>query len=255
MLVTLPDGEELAGDDPALGARLSELCGRRVALVPLPPAHDRRAFRGGMVSGAAIRRELGLGDDDPLPDAGDMPLRTLASVARYSTPPGLFADLAPLQLLTTTAVAGVGAALAADPHDAAVEDGPGGVAVRRFRPSVLVEPDGATAPPSAADAFPERCWVGHEVHVGAARLPVTMPTVRCVVPTREQPGLERRRQLGRALGGPDGRFLGVYADVARGGEVRVGDEVRLDLREPGAWAAATTRVRRAVVRTGGRLLG
>ncbi|MCW2868537.1 MAG: sulfurase, partial [Marmoricola sp.] len=242
VLVTLPDGEQLASGDPRLDARLSDLCGRDVALVPLPRADDTSAHRGGLTSAAAVRRELGLADGEPLPDASAMPVRTLAALARWSTPPGSFVDIAPVQLLTTRAVQALGEALAAgaDADDAAgagAEDGPGGLAVRRFRPSVLVELTGDGLP-----AYPEREWVGHHLHVGPeAALPVTMPTVRCVVPTREQPGLPRRQRLSRALVELDDRFLGVYADVARPGSVQVGNEVRLVHHEPGAARSALAR--------------
>lgn len=251
VLVTLPDGERLRSGDPRLDQRLSELCDRDVALVPLPRLDDRAAHRGGLTSAAAVRRELGLADDEPLPDAAAMPVRTLAAVARWSTPPGTFADIAPVHLLTTHAVRALGEALATDPQDDTVEDGPGGLAVHRFRPTVLVElADGDHA------AHPERQWVGAHLHLGAqAVLPVTMPTVRCVVPTREQPDLERRRRLSRALVGTDDRFLGVYADVARPGVVRVCDELRLEHQQRGAARSALGHVRDAVLRAGSRVVG
>ncbi len=167
VLVTLPDGEELTSGDPRLDSRLSELCDRVVALVPLPAPSDRAAHRGGLVSGDAIRRELGLADDEPLPDAAAMPVKALATVARWSTPPGMFTDLAPVHLLTSRAVAAVGEALVvgsggaggSDGPDGAVpldEDGSGGLSPRRFRPTVLVDLDEA-APRRTRSA---RGWAG-----------------------------------------------------------------------------------------------
>ncbi len=97
--------------------------------------------------------------------------------------------------------------------------------------------------------------MGGRIRLGAdAVLPVTMPTVRCVVPTREQPGLDRRREVSRALMETGDRFLGVYADVSHPGLVRVGDEVRVDHETPSAARTALHRVRSAVLRTGSRLL-
>ena len=251
VLVTLPDGDQLRSGDRRLDQRLSELCDRDVALVPLPRSDDTAAHRGGLTSAAAVRRELGLADDEPLPDAAAMPVRTLAALARWSTPPGTFVDIAPVHLLTTHAVRALGEALAADPQDDTVEDGPGGLAVHRFRPTVLVElADGDHA------AYPEREWVGAHLHLGSqAVLPVTMPTVRCVIPTREQPDLERRRRLNRALVETNDRFLGVYADVARPGVVHVGDEIRLELQQQGGARSALARVRGALLRAGGRVVG
>ncbi|MCW2817784.1 MAG: sulfurase, partial [Marmoricola sp.] len=255
VLVTLPDGEQLRGGDPRLDARLSTLCDRDVALVPLPSRDDATAHRGGLTSAAAVRRELGLADDEPLPDASAMPVRTLAALARFSTPPGTFADIAPVHLLTTQAVRAVGEVLATDPADVGAEVGPGGLSVRRFRPTVLVDLAGDRAG-DLDGTYPERGWVGGHVHLGSqAVLPVTMPTVRCVIPTREQPDLQRRQRLGRTLVERNDRFLGVYADVSRPGIVHVGDEVRVVHQEPGAARSTLARVRGAVLRAGSRVVG
>ncbi len=164
----------------------------------------------------------------------------------------MFTDLAPVHLLTTQAVRAVATAAAEEGETGTDEQGPGGLDPRRFRPTALVELTGRD--PDAA--YPERAWVGGRVRLGhEAVLPVTMPTVRCVVPTREQPGLTRRREVGRAVAATNDRFLGVYADVARPGTVRVGDEVHVEHEDPGAGRAALQLVRRVVLRAGGRLLG
>ncbi len=96
--------------------------------------------------------------------------------------------------------------------------------VRRFRPNVLVALD------QPAGGYPEACWVGGDVELGSVALRITNQSIRCVVPTRGQPGLELDRTLNRRLAECTQRFLGVYADVATAGVVRVGDEVRV--REP-----------------------
>jgi len=54
-------------------------------------------------------------------------------------------------------------------------------------------------------------------------LDVTMPTIRCVMPSRAQPGFEVNRQITRAVATRAERCLGVYCWVERGGSVRVGD--------------------------------
>ena len=46
---------------------------------------------------------------------------------------------------------------------------------------------------------------------------VTIPTIRCVVPTRPQPGIELDRGITRQLAERTNRFLGVYADVGDAG--------------------------------------
>ncbi|MGV0801531.1 sulfurase, partial [Mycolicibacterium elephantis] len=52
-----------------------------------------------------------------------------------------------------------------------------------------------------------------------------MPTIRCVVPSRAQPGLEVDRRITRAVAQRAGRCLGVYCWVDTAGAVRVGDAV------------------------------
>ena len=56
------------------------------------------------------------------------------------------------------------------------------------------------------------------------------PTVRCSVPTREQPGMPADADVIRTVKHHSDRCLGVYANVGRGGRLAVGDE--LELRAP-----------------------
>ncbi len=142
----------------------------------------------------------------------------MLTLARYATPPGTFVDLSPVHVLSTASLA----TLSDDgvPYD-----------VRRFRPNVLVALDAVTWDVGAkGDGYPEAAWVGGDVEFGSVALRVTNPTIRCVVPTRPQPGLELARGLTRQLAESTERFLDVYADVVAPGVVRVGDAVRV--REP-----------------------
>ena len=92
---------------------------------------------------------------------------------------------------------------------------------RRFR--MLVEVDG---PPP----FGEEAWIGERVRVGEAIVRVVRPVRRCVMTTLDPDSgtqdVSTLQALGRARGGADGVYLGVYADVERGGPVRVGDDLR-----------------------------
>ena len=65
-----------------------------------------------------------------------------------------------------------------------------------------------------------------------AVLDVMMPTVRCVVPSRAQPGIEVDRRITKAVAVRAQRCLGVYCGVDSGGTVRVGDDVAV--RTPNA---------------------
>ena len=123
-------------------------------------------------------------------------------------PPGTFFDALPVHVLSTASLR------AMQPSH------PGGVwDVRRFRPTVLVETDG--------DGFPEDGWIGSSVRIGGAELMVVAPTVRCVMTTREQPGLERDLDIVKAVNRDHESNLGVYAVVSRPGPVAVGDPVEI----------------------------
>lgn len=214
VVITLPDGAEVASDDPDVDAALSAVLDRDVRLEALAPGrrvhrlswHERaRSF-----SPAGIRRDLGIGSDEALPDATRMDLRALATITRYATPPGTFVDLAPVHLVTEASLRTLGAALDAGPLDH-----------RRLRPNLVLATD--------EEGLPEAGWRGSDLRVGAAVLRVTMPTVRCVVPSREHAGdVPVDRRITRAVAVTADRFLGAYAAIAVPGAVAVGDaaEVR-----------------------------
>ena len=66
----------------------------------------------------------------------------LVTFARYSTPPGMFVDLAPVHVLSQTSLATIGAEIGTD------------LDVRRFRPNVLLALD------DPDDDLPESHWTG-----------------------------------------------------------------------------------------------
>lgn len=210
--ITFPDGTVLSSNDGQVHAKLSELAGREVRLTALPPADDTSLHRlsraeRAHTSIASVRSDLGLAEGEKLPDFSMMRISDLATQARYSTPPGSFVDSAPVHVLSKTSIATVGAELEAE------------LDVRRFRPNVLLElgdPDGS---------LPESNWLGARLTLGAAVLTVTMPTIRCVVPSRAQPGIDVDRRITRAVAERAGRCLGVYCWVDTAGTVRVGDAV------------------------------
>ncbi|MBI5338387.1 MAG: MOSC domain-containing protein [Mycolicibacterium rufum] len=234
VVITMPDGRKFDGADPEADAALSELVDREVRLVALPAPKDTSAHRMSLQTSLdnfaadQVRRDFGLGDTDELPDTSVFSTRQMVTLARYSTPPGTFVDLSPVHVLTTASLRSLSAD--GNPYD-----------VRRFRPNVLVDID--------ADGFPESAWVGGEVRLGAVVLSVTNPTIRCVVPTRPQPGVELDTSLTRRLAERTDRFLGIYADVATPGTVRVGDDVSARQAEPpGVVQRATAAAGKAATR-------
>jgi uncharacterized protein len=209
--ITFPDGTLLHSGDERVHAKLSELAGRDVRLTALPPAEDtslhrlRLEHQTDTLSSASLRSDFGVADGENLPDLSMVPMTDLLTLGRYSTPPGTFVDLAPVHVLTTTSLAALGAEVG-DELD-----------VRRFRPNILVALDDPEAD------LPEAQWVGAHLVFDEATLKISMSTVRCVVPSRKQPGLDVNRQINRALAAKTQRCLGVYCAVERTGTVRVGD--------------------------------
>ena len=133
-----------------------------------------------------------------------------SEVWEFATPPASFVDLAAAHLLTDASL------------EAARRKYPGGDwDVRRFRPTLLISATGSTA------GFEEDAWVGREVACGEVVFGPFMPTPRCAMPTRAQPGLARDTAISRSLTDHHANALGVYASVVRGGCVRIGDRVAL----------------------------
>lgn len=232
--ITFPDGTVLRSDDPGVHTKLSELAGREMRLTALPPASDTSLHRlGGSHPDnspiASMRSDFGIADGGTLPNLSMMRISDLTLLSRYSTPPGMFVDLAPVHVMSRTSLATIGAAL----------DG-GEVDVRRFRPNVLLALD------DPADGLPESQWTGGHLTLGDTVLEVTMPTVRCVVPSRAQPGLEVDRRITRAVAERADRCLGSYCWVDAGGVVGVGDEVAFRPHRHRALAGATRRGKRMV---------
>lgn len=119
-------------------------------------------------------------------------------------PAGTWLDLADAHWLSTASLAA-----AAELHPAGDWD------VRRFRPTALFDVAGAT--------FAEDAWTA--VDAGSVRSEVLMPTMRCSMPSRAQPGLERDLEIGRTLRDQHGNNLGLYARIAEAGAIAVGDPV------------------------------
>lgn len=124
-------------------------------------------------------------------------------------PPGTFLDALPVHLLSTASLRAM-----ANRHPDGEWD------VRRFRPTVLVDVEGN-------GEFPEDAWIGSSIQVGGAEVTVVAPTVRCVMTTRAQPGLEWDLDIVNSVNRDHESNLGVYAVVSRPGRVAVGDPLSL----------------------------
>jgi uncharacterized protein YcbX len=124
-------------------------------------------------------------------------------------PGGPFVDLAAVHVLTT---ASLRAATALHPE--------GDWDIRRFRPTAVLD--------VAGDGFVEDAWVGQHVGLGdGVVVDPFMPTIRCAMITRAQPGLAKDADIARSLQQEHGLNLGLYCAIGTPGTVAVGDEVRV----------------------------
>ncbi len=209
VVVTLPDGSEHGVHDPTLRPALEALFGRTLAVDGFSPDDP-----GTYDSEWPEIEGLTLAGDIEFPNA-------MAGGA------GGYVDVGVLHVLSTSAMR----ALAAADPDLEVD-------VRRFRPTLLLDtPD--------LDGIPDDDWEGRTLRIGdEVVLALGGPAPRCIMTTLAQPALTApdRPALSRQpavlrtiaainrIENPFGTFacLGAYAEVARPGTVRVGDELVLD---------------------------
>lgn len=124
----------------------------------------------------------------------------------WPCPSGTFFDLATVHVLTT---ASLRAAERLHPDGAWLVD--------RFRPTVLVE--------AAGDGFVDDGWVGGRLRFGTVEISVDLPTMRCVMTTRAQPGLARDLQIVKTVNHHHDGNLGLYCSIVTPGEAALGDDV------------------------------
>lgn len=242
VIVGFPDGNETSSSDPGIHAALSAYLDRDVQLRPLPPLKDKGQYRGNMMTQADIRTILGVEDDEPLPDLSMFPIKKLAEITMYATPVGSYVDAYPVHLVTDRSLRTIAATAPDSDFD-----------VRRFRPTLLVEVD-AQSVDAPDSGYPEWGWCGGILCTPGARLLPQIPTIRCVMPSHEQPQLKRDREVSRALSAHSRRCLGVYGSVAQAGEIIEGDTIDLipAQRSKLAVAAGTgaARVKKVLMKAG-----
>jgi uncharacterized protein YcbX len=196
--ITFPNGGEIASTDREVNGVLSGFLGREVALISTPPAKAERE---------ADRTE------DDLGSARDVRQEALGLAA-----PGSFLDFAPIHVLSTTTLDGLGERAPESRFD-----------VRRFRPNILLEGSGLA----------EHEWPGDSAAIGAVRLTFIDPTPRCVMTTLPQADLPRDTMIFRTaaawIKAPSITFApgemmsviaGVHATATAPGVISVGDVLR-----------------------------
>jgi uncharacterized protein len=201
--IGLPDGTDVAADDPGVDELLSRLLGRPVRLISKRPD-------GATLERPDPERLLELGLDADFAEVGGR----ILEIAQ-ATPGDSFTDDAPLHAITTATLEHIG------------------VEALRYRPNLVI------ATPAGYPPYAENDWIGKEFDVGEARLRGLAATTRCVVPTLEHgslpraphalrtPAVENRWEAGGSGAQP---CAGVYFGVVAEGVIRVGDRVSMTSR-------------------------
>jgi uncharacterized protein YcbX len=185
--IALPDGSVRYGDDPDLESHLTASLGRPVRFASTAPAQP-------------VLEEY-------WPDLDDLAHRD--EVTEENMPAATFFDCATVHLLTTNTLAALAARYPA-----------GNFAVGRFRPNVLLD--------AGAGDFPEDAWIGKTVRLGNdVLLNITGPAPRCVMTTLGHGDIPADLGVLRAAATHHSAHVGVYAEVAHGGTVAVGDSLVL----------------------------
>lgn len=227
--ITFPDGTEIHSNDPAINSRLSEVFQKNVTLWPRQPASNKDHYRRRSASArlmapllrtAGFRSLLpqltklpGLSDqlrglfsresNEPVPDISLLP----AEVLEFTSPLGTYFDAYSVNVLTTASLKRMRTF-----NPAAMWD------VRRFRPNFLIE---------TADGVEECNWSGKTLRLGTVELKGEIPCARCGMTTHAQDGLPKDPSVLRSIVKDADQNLGMYASVAKPGEVRVGDTVEV----------------------------
>jgi len=207
--ITFPDGTEVSSSHPAVHEHLSGLIGKPARLESLPTLAEKRRYRAPQATKADIRRQFEIPDGEPLPDFSMFPVRKLAELARYATPVGALYDAYPILLMTRASLR------------AMAERSPGSdFDVRRFRPNVVIDCDGAE--------LAEFGWCGGRVHAPNVTFDAEIPALRCSIPTRQQGDLPADAAVLRTINAYADHCLGVYANVAAAGILAEGDPLGLE---------------------------
>jgi uncharacterized protein len=222
------DGSIIGSDAANVNDQISKILGKKVSLWPLQPptnkAHYRRASLISRLVGfklvrnhlprllrmknveSQIREAFSREPGEPLPDLTQLP----PEILEFTSPLGTYFDAFPIHLLTTASLA----AMAKFNPNAAWD-------VRRFRPNFLIDTD------PELEGLAEAGWAGRSLRVGSIELRCEIPTVRCGMTIQAQQDFPKDPSVLRSIVKDADQNLGIYANVSKTGEVKLGDRVEL----------------------------
>jgi len=204
--ISLPDGTTVMSDASSVSADLSAALGHEVTLWPLQPATDLDHYRRGAPDHDDLETELremfAVTPEEDLPDLSKLP----PQVFEFESPPGTYFDAFPLLIVSEASLA----RLAELTPESRID-------VRRFRPNLLLSSN------DGASGFAEMEWIGRRFRLGECEIAIETECPRCVMTTLGFADLPKDPVIMRTLVREADHNFGVYAGVARGGMVRVGD--------------------------------
>ena len=213
--ITLPSGERVKTSDDDIAAKLSSFLGRAVTPKPLQPPSALDFYRRGKPDNpnsiVELREIFGRIADEPLPNLEPF---VKIGLIEFTSPPGTYFDAFPLHLVTTASLKHLGGFNSNARFD-----------VRRFRPNILIELDGAP------DEFVEAQWSGKHLQIGDAMIDVVGPCPRCVMTTLPQDGLAKDPTVLRTIVKDAAQNVGIYASPASNishATIAVDDRVELN---------------------------
>lgn len=207
----LPSGERLTTSDPSTAAKISALLGRKITLWPRQPKSDLAHYRRSSTISFAdeLRYMFARTPDEPQPDVSNIPAPLRQELAQYTSPRGTYFDAFPLAILTTAMMAELGRL-----------NGAARFEPMRFRPNLVIDT-------GEAKGFAEFDWCGRSLHVGSTIIEVVIPTVRCSMTTQATGKLPKDPSVLRTIVRESGQNCGVYCNLAKAGDIAVGDPVEL----------------------------
>ena len=226
--MTFGDGSTIGSDAPNVNDQISRILGKTVSLWPLQPptnkAHYRRASLISRLVGfkvirnqlprllrmkaveAQVREAFSREPGEPLPDLTQVP----PEILEFTSPLGTYFDAFPIHVLTTSSLAAM-----AKFNPNATWD------VRRFRPNFLIDTD------PELDGLLEAGWAGRGLRIGSVELKCEIPTVRCGMTIQAQKDFPKDPTVLRSIVKDADQTLGIYANVSKPGDAKLGDIVEL----------------------------
>ena len=187
VLITLPNGRTISGDDAQLNDIVSQVLGRSVSLLSSAPPESQL--------------------EEYWPDMVELPKRDV--ITDEAMPANTFFDCATVHVLTTATL-----------NQLRKLHPEGRIEPRRFRPNLIV------ATPAGAEGFTENDWIGRTLAIGPElKLKITGPCPRCVMTTLAQDDLPADPLVLRTAAKYNSAHVGIYASVVQAGKVHRGDAV------------------------------